>query len=199
MPPDSVRRALTDIFARPEYQWVEERSLGHWALSRWRLLQEWLDHLAVANPAAFKGVLAVLLVVLLVLVVHLAFVLWQVLRPHVESPVAGAPLRRPIDPQSLRVQAAALAADGRYAEALGQRFLATLLELEQARALAFNPAKTPAEFAGEARLDATGRAAMHDLVTGLYRHLFGAEPCDARAYRTLDATAEAVVRHVAPG
>src|SRR2546422_6493963 len=37
---------------------------------------------------------------------------------------------------------------------------ALVLELERRRALAFHPSKTPAEYVGEARLDAAGRASL---------------------------------------
>jgi len=87
---------------------------------------------------------------------------------------------------------------GRYAEALAHRFVALVLDLERRRALAFHPSKTPAEYVGEARLDAAGRASLAELVARLYRHLFGGVPCDAGGYREFGAAADEVGRHVAP-
>src|SRR5439155_16915477 len=86
---------------------------------------------------------------------------------------------------------------GRYAEALAHRFVSLILELERRHALTFHPSKTPAEYVREARLDESGRASLADLVARLYRHLFGAVPCDANVYREFGVAAETVFRHVA--
>ena len=74
-----------------------------------------------------------------------------------------------------------LARAGRYAEALGQRFLALVLELDRRKALRFHASKTPAEYVGEARLTDRGRASLAGLVAQLYRHLFAAVPCGSCA------------------
>ena len=199
--PDSLRRALEEVFARPEYRWVDGGgvSLGDWAINKWYRLQDWLDHLAVQSPGVFKLVLAGLIALLVALLVHVGYIVVQVLRPS-PSPAPEGPRPEGVaDARARRARAEQLAAAGRYVEALGHRFLATLLELEQVRALTVHPAKTPAEYVGEARLDPAGRASLQALVRRLYRHLFGAEPCDERAYREFGAAAEDVVRHAAPG
>jgi len=147
----------------------------------------------------FKLVLGGLVVVLVALLVHVAYVLVQVLRPSASPTPQGPRPERVTDARARRARADELAGAGRYVEALGHRFLATLLELDQVRALTFHPAKTPAEYIGEARLDPAGRASLQALVRRLYRHVFGAEPCDERAYREFGAAAEDLVRHVAPG
>jgi len=61
----------------------------------------------------------------------------------------------------------------------------------------FDTSKTPAEYIGETRLVAEARATLVGLVERLYRHVFGAEPCDARAYDEFGAAAQSVTRHVA--
>lgn len=142
-----------------------------------------------------------MIVLLVALLVHVGYVLVQVLWPS-RSPLPTPEGPRPerlADARARRARADELARAGRYVEALGHRFLATVLQLEQARALTFHPGKTPAEYVGEARLDPTGRASLQALVRRLYRHLFGAEPCDERAYHEFGAAAEDLVRHVAPG
>src|SRR5947208_14696553 len=102
------------------------------------------------------------------------------------------------DARAQRVRAEELARAGRYAEALAHRFVALVLDLERRRALAFHPSKTPAEYVGEARLDAAGRASLAGLVGRLYRHLFGGVPCDEGGYREFGAAADELGRHVAP-
>ena len=91
-----------------------------------------------------------------------------------------------------------LAVAGRYAEALAHRFLALLLQLDARRAIKFHVSKTPAEYVGEARVDAEGRADLRALVSRLYRHLFAAVPCDARGYEEFGMMAARIGEHVAP-
>jgi hypothetical protein len=195
-----VRRALEEIFTRSEYQWVDRPSLDAWALDRWHLLQRWLDRVAVDNPALYTAVLTGLTLLLAGLLAHLAYVLVRVLRTPTAATDGLAAARAPVPTlPSARATADELARAGRYGDALGYRFLALLLELQGRRALTFDPAKTPAEYVGVARLDAGGRASLETLVARLYRHHFGAVPCDGRAYHEFGTAAEDVVRHVAPG
>ena len=91
-----------------------------------------------------------------------------------------------------------LAGAGQYAEALGHRFLALVLELDARKALRFQASKTPAEYVGEARLDQAGRATLAGLVARLYRHVFGAAPSDEREYSEFDAAAAGLEQHVVP-
>jgi Domain of unknown function (DUF4129) len=74
-----------------------------------------------------------------------------------------------------------------------------VLELDRAEALRFHASKTPAEYVGEARLDDMGRATFATLVARLYRHLFGAQPCDEMDYRDFGDTADQLRAHVVPG
>src|SRR5206468_2981202 len=122
----------------------------------------------------------VLLVVLVALLAHLGYTAWRVYESTVRrvgpAASAGAPVLA--DARAHLTRADALARAGRYAEALGHRFIAVVLELERAKALKFHPSKTPAEYVAEARLDDTGKGLFASLVASLYRHLFGAEPVD---------------------
>src|SRR6185436_20629555 len=125
--------------------------------------------------------------------------LWRVLAPRAVGSVAStAGAAVVLDARSHRARAEELARAGRYAEALGHRFLAVVLELEQAHAVRFQASKTPAEYVGEVRLDDAGRATFTALVARLYRHLFGALPCDELEYREFGATADQLRRHVLP-
>ncbi len=201
VPGDSLRRALAEVFARPDYRWVERRSLFDWLAELWRRLLDWLGAVQQAHPAGFKALLAALIVLLAGVLAHMAFVVWRITRPTARTPpgaAAGAELRLD-DARAHRERAEELVRAGRYAEALAHRFLAVVLELERLQALTFHPAKTPAEYVGEARLDLSGRASLADLVARLYRHLFGAVPCDEQTYRAFAAAADLVCEHVTPG
>ena len=199
--PDSLRAALREVFARPEYRWNERPDPWRWIVDVWYRLLDWLDAAQRGHPAGFKVLLALLTLVLVGLLAHMGYVVWRITRPTARTPAGGA---RGIgglefaDARAHRVRAEELARAGRYSEALAHRFVALVLELERRRALAFHPSKTPAEYVGEARLDAAGRASLAELVARLYRHVFGGIPCDEGGYREFGAAADELGSHVAP-
>jgi uncharacterized protein DUF4129 len=199
VPPDSLRRALAEVFARPQYRWVTGRGLAQWLLEQFARLLNWLAQAQQGHPAMFHALLIVLSVALLAILTHMGYVVWRVTRPTLRTPGAlGAPGGLlPDDARAHRERADQLAAAGRYAEALAHRFVALVLELDRRSALQFHPSKTPAEYVREARLDGSGRASLGDLVTRLYAHVFGAIPCDAVGYREFVAEADFVFEHVA--
>ena len=199
--PDSLRTALRDVFARPEYRWSERPDPWGWVIGVWYRLLDWLDTVQRGHPAGFKVLLALSALVLVGLLAHMGYVVWRITRPTARTPAEGAEGiggRELADARAHRARAEELARAGRYAEALAYRFVALVLELERRRALAFHPSKTPAEYVGEARLDAAGRASLAELVARLYRHLFGGVPCDEGGYREFGAAADELGRHVAP-
>ncbi|HYK82343.1 MAG TPA: DUF4129 domain-containing protein [Gemmatimonadales bacterium] len=198
-PADSLRQALREVFARPEYQWTARHRPLQWLWDSWRKVMSAFAALGTNHPVLARFVFWSAVVALLAILAHFGYVAWQIYRATVrpEGVAAPAPALRLEDAGAYRERADALAGLGRYTEALAYRFLALLLDLERARALSFHPAKTPAEYVGEARLDLAARASFATLVERLYRHVFGAEPCDDRAYRAFGAAAEQVVQHVA--
>ncbi|MDP3911550.1 MAG: DUF4129 domain-containing protein [Gemmatimonadales bacterium] len=192
---------MGDVFARPEYQWVERRRPLLWLRNLWRSLLDWVNGLADNHPLGFNLLLWVAVILLLLLLVHIGYVLWRIVQPTARTPRetgTGKPVLT--DAAAHLARAAELARAGRFAEALGHRFLAVVLELERREALRFHASKTPAEYVGELRLDETGRATFAGLVGTLYRHLFGAVPCDEGEYRAFGATADDLTTrsHVVP-
>ena len=189
------------MFARPEYTWVERRNPFVWLNKLWYRAMDWLNGLADGHPTAFTLLITVLVIVLIVLLVHIGYVLWRILQPTARGPAGAAPGAAAVvlDARSHLARAEELARLGRYAEALGHRFLALVLELERANAVRFHASKTPAEYVGEVRLDDAGRSTFAALVASLYRHLFGAVPCDEAEYRAFGASAQHVTAgHVLP-
>ncbi len=201
MPADSLRRALGEVFARPEYRWVERPNPLEWLVNIWHRLQAWLDTLQASHPGGFKLLLAVLVLILIGLLAHVGYVVWRITRPTVRTPAGAVAVTgmRFEDARAHLIRAEELARAGRYAEALAHRFMAVLLQLERAQALTFHLSKTPAEYVAEARLDAAGRESLAGLVARLYRHLFGAVPCDDRTYQEFGAVAQLVLQHVLSG
>lgn len=196
-----MRRVVGEVFARPEFQWLERRRILGWLQSQWAALLDWLDRMSSQHPVGYTIGLILIIVVVLILAAHIGYVVWRIVRPSAAK--AGAPATGGmvvLDADSHLARAAELARSGRYAEALGHRFLAVVLELERRNALRFHSSKTPAEYVGEARLDESGRASFAALVAQLYRHLFGAVPCDRSEYEAFGAVAQDLARggHVVP-
>jgi hypothetical protein len=189
---------IGQVFARPEFQWVERRRLASWVVRQWHNLLEWLNRLAAQHPIGFDIGLALVVVALIALLVHIAYVMWRIVRPTARTGRAhggaGGGAGVIADAAAHLTYAEELARAGRYAEALGHRFLALVLELDRRKALRFHASKTPAEYVGEARLTDRGRASLAQLVAQLYRHLFGAVPCDAGEYEVFGDTAEELAR-----
>ncbi|HYS19544.1 MAG TPA: hypothetical protein VEO73_00510 [Gemmatimonadales bacterium] len=195
-----MRRAVGEVFARPEYHWVPRRHplqwLGHWL----HTLLAWLNRMDETHHTVFQLLLWVAIVVLLSILVHFGYLAWRIYRSTVQPgrPAPVAPGLQLEDAGAHLRRAEELARSGRFAEALAHRFTAVILQLDRARALQFHPSKTPAEYAGEAALDAAGRATLTGLVARLYRHVFGAAPCDATGYSDFGDDAQLVLQHVLP-
>lgn len=178
-PPDSLRAVLDRVFQGRAYEWVEPRNpfafIGRW----WRALTDWLGGLEQASPSAYWALIWVLTAVLVAIVVHAVYVMTQTLK------AASAPA----DPGSggvspeirgavwYRREAARLAREGRYPEAMQADFLGLVLELDQRGALAFHPSKTPYEYSLEVKGDDPSRASFRGLVQALYRYAFARQSC----------------------
>lgn len=185
MPPDdALRAALDSVFAAPEYQWVERpqplRLLREW-IGR---LTDWVLALRDGNPLLFRLLVAALVVVLLAVLAHAAWVFYLTVRgaTHADGPGRPAPAVAVRDADWYRRSADAAAGDGRFPEALRLAFGALALQLDAAGALSYAPGKTPGDYAREARLAATDRRRLAELVAALYRHVYGGVPCGVEDY-----------------
>jgi len=190
------------VFSRTEFQWVERHRVLSWLIQQWNNFREWLNRLAEQHPVGYNIGLGLLSIVLVALVVHIGYVVWRIVRPGARTGM-GTAASRPgniVNAAWHLARAEELARAGHYAEALAHRFLAAVLELDRIGALRFHASKTPAEYVGEARLDETGRASLAQMVAQLYRHLFGAVPCDEREYQSFGIAAQelATRQHVLP-
>ena len=190
------------VFSRTEFQWVERHRVLSWLIQQWNNFREWLNRLAEQHPVGYNIGLGLLSIVLVALVVHIGYVIWRIVRPGARTGMQAAASRpgNIVNAAWHLARAEQLARAGHYAEALAHRFLAAVLELDRIGALRFHASKTPAEYVGEARLDETGRASLAQMVAQLYRHLFGAVPCDEREYQSFGIAAQelATRQHVLP-
>lgn len=198
-PPDSLRAALERVFAAPEYRWEIRRHPLEFLLELFGRVIAWFLQLEESHPVAFWVLIGLLLVVLVAILSHMAYLVWRALRVRqAVAPVAGAPPPRR-DAAWHLAEAARHASAGRYREALAHRFLALVLELDRVQAIRFHPSKTPAEYLAEARLDGPARDVLTALVHALYRYLFGGAPCAADELDAFDRRAGELTTHVATG
>jgi hypothetical protein len=183
--PAALRAALDSVFASPAYRWAETpgpvRVMREW----WELLRDWLVGLRAGNPAAFRLLIAALLVALILVLAHGAWVVWQAVRSGAEpvDRVPHPPDREVRDAGWYLREADRAAAAGRTGEALQLAFVGLALTLDRQGLLRYHASKTPAECAREARLAGEDRDRLRELVRALYGHVFGGRPCGPDDYR----------------
>jgi hypothetical protein len=180
---DSLRTVLDSVFAAPEYRWVEQPHPFAFLTRWWRILVDWLDLVQERHPDFFWPLFWGLVVVLVAILVHGAWVMVQTLR------AAGAPAgaRDATTPEVrgaawYRREALRLARLNRYPEAMQADFLALVLELDQRHLLRFHPSKTPHEYTTETTLAEPSLAAFRELVRTLYGYAFARQPCGAAEF-----------------
>jgi len=181
----ALRRVLDGVFSAPAYRWADEpgplRLLREW----WRRLGDWLEGLRADNPAVFRALMVLLLLTLILLLAHGAWVIWKTVRSGggPDGEPAAPPPRESHDADWYYREADRAAADGRLSEALQLAFVGLALTLDGQGLLRYHPSKTPAECAREANLAGTDQERMGDLVRALYAHVFGGRPCQVADYR----------------
>jgi uncharacterized protein DUF4129 len=196
-----VRRAVTDVFARPEFRWEPRGHALQWLADAWNRFVAALKVFSDRHPLVADVIFWACVALLVGFLAHSAYVAWKIYRATVRPTGRGGARGAPpvVSAAEHRRRADALAREGRYAEALAHRFVALVLDLERAEALRYHPSKTPAEYVGEARLDQSGRATLAGLVARLYRHVFGAVPCDEGGYLAFAAAADGLTVSGAAG
>ncbi|MGE0352059.1 MAG: DUF4129 domain-containing protein [Gemmatimonadales bacterium] len=184
VPDDSLRAVLDSVFAGHAYDWAPRApSAIGWMGDLWRRLVEWLEAFRTQSPTAFNWFYAGMILLLAAILVHGLVVLVRTMRAA-HAPMGGsATVAAAVHDEAwYRRLAADLARSGRFPEAMLASFQAEVLALDRQRIVSFHPAKTPREYAREARLPPADRSAFEGLVRALYRYAFAAEPCDAAAY-----------------
>ncbi|MEP6688864.1 MAG: DUF4129 domain-containing protein [Gemmatimonadales bacterium] len=186
----TLRAALDSVFAGRAYRWAETppalRIMREW----WDRLGTWLESLRLGNPAAFRLFVFALLVALVLVLAHGAWVVWRTVRgasaPDDGAPSSGSRERR--DAAWYLGEADRAAAAGRMADALQLAFVGLALTLDGQGLLRYHASQTPAEVARAARLAAQDRERLRALVQGLYGYVFGGRPCAPEDYRRWRAT-----------
>jgi hypothetical protein len=182
--PDSLRTVLDSVFASSAYAWRPPDAAGTAIVRYWRRLLEWLASLQEASPLLFKVLVAGLLVVLILIFAHAAWLLVRTVRGAAMPAASDAPQRAGArrDAAWYFLAADRAASDGRIAEALQLAFVGVALTLDERGLLRYHPSKTPAECGREARVAPEDRRRLGTLVSTLYACAFGGAGCSAGDY-----------------
>jgi hypothetical protein len=183
--PATFRAALDSVFASPAYRWGETPAPLRFLREWWARLGDWLEGLRADNPAAFRLLVLALLIGLVLVLAHGAWVVWRTVR-GAAARADGAVLAVPDgvrDAAWYLREADRAAAEGRMADALQLAFVGLALTLERQGLLRYHASKTPAECAREARLAREDRERLGALVRALYAHVFGGGPFGVDDYR----------------
>ena len=189
---DALRAALDSVFRSPRYAWRADDPALATVARWWRALLDCIAGLRDASPLGYRIFIASLVVVLLAIIGHALWVLARTIRGAAraaDSTEPLAPVARRDAAWYIR-NADALAAEGRYADALQRAFIALALTLDRRGLLSYHPSRTPAEVAREARVRAEDRERLRALVRTLYAAAFGGAPCGPADYRAWRALAD---------
>ena len=181
----ALRAVLDSVFAAPAYRWADEPPLLRLLRDWWQRLTGWLEGLRVGNPAAFRLFGFALLVLLVLVLAHGAWVVWRTVRGAATADDAGpTPAEREARDAAWFFRAADRAAgEGRTADAFQLAFVGLALTLDGQGLLRYHASKTPAECVRAARLDGEDRERLRALVRALYAHVFGGRPFGPDDYR----------------
>ena len=192
------RAVLDSIFAQPEYLW-QDRADPFAPLRRaWHWLMRYLDSLRADSPLLYRGLIAVLVIVLLVIFGHAAWVMYRTMRVAAAREVEQDMARREVrDAAWYAREAGRLAREGRYAESIEADFQRLMLQLDARALVRFHPSRTPNEYVREPGLSPAARHELSELVRRLYAYVFARVPCgpaeleEWRAHASLERYAAA--------
>jgi len=182
---ERLRSALDTVFAASPYRWAREPAPSRLAREWWDRLGDWLRGLRADNPLVYRLLVLALLLALVLILAHAAWLVWRTVRGarSLDGDEAAAAPAEPRDAEWYGRAADRAAADGRLAEALQLAFVALALGLERQGLLQYQASKTPAECARDARLAPADRERLRGLVRTLYLHVFGGRPVAPEDYR----------------
>jgi hypothetical protein len=182
---ERLRAALDTVFAGRAYRWAREPAPTRLAREWWERLGDWLRGLRADNPLVFRLLILALLLALVLILVHAAWLVWRTVRAArgLEAGDEPAAPGEPRDAEWYGRAADRAAAEGRLVEALQLAFVALALGLERQGLLQYHASKTPAECARDARLAPSDRERLRGLVRTLYLHVFGGQAVGLDDYR----------------
>jgi hypothetical protein len=182
---ERLRAALDTVFAGRQYRWAREPAPSRLVREWWDRMSEWLRALRADNPLVFRLLVLALLLALVLVLAHAAWLVWRTVRgarseDAVEAQAVVTELR---DAEWFARAADRAAAEGRFADALRLAFVSLALGLDRQGLLQYHASKTPAECARDARLAPGDRERLRGMVRTLYLHAFGGRPAELDDYR----------------
>jgi hypothetical protein len=182
---ERLRAALDAVFGGRQYRWAREPAPSRLVREWWDRMSEWLRALRADNPLVFRLLILALLLALVLILAHAAWLVWRTVRAARSEDAAEAPsaVPGPRDAEWYARAADRAAAEGRFAEALQLAFVSLALGLDRAGLLQYHASKTPAECARDARLAPEDRERLRGMVRTLYLHAFGGRPTALDDYR----------------
>jgi hypothetical protein len=182
---ERLRAALDTVSAGRQYRWAREPAPSRLVREWWDRMSEWLRALRADNPLVFRLLVLALLLALVLVLAHAAWLVWRTVRgarseDAVEAQAVVTELR---DAEWFARAADRAAAEGRFADALRLAFVSLALGLDRQGLLQYHASKTPAECARDARLAPGDRERLRGMVRTLYLHAFGGRPAELDDYR----------------
>jgi hypothetical protein len=177
---------LDTVLSAPAYQWTETEPRLDWLARWWRTLVDWLGRFRESNPTAADLIFWGLVAVLVVIFVHGGWIMYRTVRgaTAAEGRAGGVSPVAIRDERWFQRLADTLASQGRFAEAMQAAFAALMLRLDAKGLLRYHPAKTPREYASEARLTEDSLASLKQSVGELYAHAYAGRPSSPEQYQT---------------
>jgi hypothetical protein len=147
---------------------------------------DWLGRFRESNPTAADLIFWALVALLVVIFVHGGWIMYRTVRGATAAEGRGSG----VSPVAIRDEgwfqrlADTLASQGHFAEAMQAAFVALMLRLDATGVVRYHPAKTPREYAKEARLADDAIASLKESVGDLYAHAYAGRPCSPEQYQT---------------
>jgi hypothetical protein len=189
---DSLRAVLDSVFSSGRYQWSARPDPLAFLRQWWLSFQHWLESLARNHPDLYVALIWVAVAVLAGVVLHASWVLVRVVRGATAPPSVSESADRDKTPDAgwFRAEAARLARQGRFPEAIRADFQRLILELDARAVVRFRPSKTPAEYAREPGISDSDRGWLADLVHSLYAFVYAGERCGPEEFAGWQRKAE---------
>ena len=175
---ERLRAVLDSVFSRPDYNWQQPPDPFGPIRRAFLWLNRWLQTLRSEAPPLYWLFMGVLVLILLSIFAHAAWVMYQTMRSGaVAEPEPGESAVMARDAAWYAREAERLAAAGRFVEAIQADFLRLILDLDARRLVRFHPSRTPNEYAREPALSVNGRRELAGLVRRLYAYAYARIPC----------------------
>ena len=182
---DSLRTVLDTVLSAPAYQWTQTEPRLSWISRWWRTLVDWLRHFRETNPTTADILFWTLALILVLIFVHGGWIMYRTIQGATAADGRGASATTAAirDDKWYHRLADALAAQGRFAEAMQAAFTGLMLRMDARGILRFHPSKTPREYTREARLAPESLDHLRAAVGELYDYAYAGRPSGLEQYR----------------